>query len=130
MFKTKLDSCFLIIEIKDNNVKFLVKFKNFTWVVNSAPRKVSDVDKSVNTSKVDEYTVRSNVFNNTFKYLAFFKLPNDFFFLNFDICFDKRFVRNNYVFKLMVDFHNFEFHSFVYILIVISDWLNVNLRSW
>src|SRR5690606_37171490 len=114
---------------KDNNVKFLVKLKNFARVVDTAPRKVSDVDKSVNTSKVDEYTVRSNVFNNTFKYLAFFKLPDDFFFLYLDISLDKSLVRYNYVFEFMVDFHNFKFHSFIYILIVITDRLNVYLRS-
>ena len=35
------------------------------------------MDKSVNTAKIDEYAVRSDIFNNTFKYLSFFEFGND-----------------------------------------------------
>src|SRR5690606_13401424 len=130
LLQTKLDTCFLVVEIEDYNIQFLVQFQNFARVIDARPGKICNVDQTVYATKVDEYTVRSDVFDNTFQYLAFLQLADDFFFLNFNIGFDKRFVRNHYVFELVVDFHDFEFHGFVHVNIVVTDWLHVNLRSW
>src|SRR5210317_1783619 len=99
-------------------------------MVDSAPRKIGNVNKTINPSKVDKYPVRSDVFNHTFKHLTFFKLPDDFFLLLFDIRLDKRLVRNNNVFEFVIDFNHFEFHVLSDVLVVITDWLNVNLRTW
>src|SRR5690554_395569 len=88
------------------------------------------MNKSINAPKINEYTVRSNVFNNTFKYLTFFKLPDDFFFLFFDVGFDKCFMRNNNVFEFLVNFNHFEFHSLSDIHIVVANWFDVDLRTW
>ena len=87
------------------------------------------MDKSVNATKVDEYTVRSDVFNGTFQYLAFLKLRHDVNFLLLKLSFDKGFVRYNHVFKFVVDFNNFEFHGFTNVNVVIADRLNINLRA-
>src|SRR5690606_10540434 len=87
------------------------------------------MDKTINSTKINEYTVRGNVLNSTFKYLTFFKLTNDLFLLLFNIGFNKRFVRYNNVLEFMVDLHNFKFHCFSYVSIVITNWLHVNLRS-
>ena len=99
-------------------------------MVDTRPAKVGNVNKSINSSKVNKYSVRSDVFNSTFKYLTFFKLADDFFFLFFDIGFNKRFVRNHNVFEFVVDFHNFEFHCFSNVSIVITDRLHIYLRTW
>src|SRR6056297_696875 len=99
-------------------------------MVDTRPAKIGNVNKSVNSSKVNKYSVRSDVFNSTFKYLTFFKLTDNFFLLFFDIGFNKRFVRNHNVFEFVVDFHNFEFHCFSYVSIVITDRLHVYLRTW
>ena len=42
------------------------------WLIR-APREVSDVNKTVNTSKVNEYTIAGDILNDTFEYLTFFK---------------------------------------------------------
>ena len=88
------------------------------------------MDKTVYATKVDEYTIRSDIFNGTFKDLTFFKFADDVFLLLFKFSFDKSFVRNNNVFEFVVDFNNFEIHSFVYVNIVVTDRFNVDLRSW
>ena len=87
------------------------------------------MDKTINASKIDKYTIRSNVFNHSFKYLTFFKLRDDFFFLLLNVCFDKRFVGNNNVFEFMVDFNHFEFHVFTNVLIVVTNRFNIDLRT-
>ena len=105
----------------------MIKFNDFFWMVNAAPREVSDVDKTIYATKVDEYTIRSDVFNNTFEYLTFFEFTDDFTFLLFEFSFDKSFVRYNNVFEFLVDFNDFEFHCFVNENIVVADRFHVDL---
>ncbi|MPN00559.1 hypothetical protein SDC9_147755 [bioreactor metagenome] len=50
------------------------------------------MDQTINATQVDEHTVRSDVFNGTFKDLTFLQLADNFFFLIFEFSFDKRFV--------------------------------------
>ena len=130
LLKTQLDPRFVIIEIKDYHVQFLVKFNNLVGVVDTAPRKVGNVDQTIHTSKVDKDSVRSDVFHNTFQYLAFLQLTDDLFFLFFDIRFDQSFVRYHYVLELVVDLHYFELHGLTYVLIVIADRFHVDLGTW
>src|SRR5664279_3216655 len=85
--------------------------------------------KAIHATKVDEYTIRSNIFDSSFKNLSFFKFSNDLFFLLFKFSFDKSFMRNNNVFELLVDFNNLEFHRLAYKYIIVADWLNVNLGT-
>ena len=99
-------------------------------MVDTVPRKVSYVDKSINTTKINKHTVRSNILHSTFKNLTFFKFTDNFFLLKLDISLDKCFVWYNNVFEVMVDFHHLEFHCFTYINIVITDRLHVDLRTW
>ena len=87
------------------------------------------MDQSVYATQIDEYTVRSDVFNGSFKNLSFFKLTDNFFLLLFQFSFDKSFVRNNHVFEFLVDFNNFEFHCFSNEYIIITDRLNVDLGT-
>ena len=51
------------LKVKDNNVKFLIQFNNFFRIANASPRKVCNVDQTVYAAKVDEYTVRCDIFN-------------------------------------------------------------------
>ena len=46
-------------------------------MTNAAPAHVSNMNKSVYTSKVNKYSVRSNILNCSFKNLTFFKLRNN-----------------------------------------------------
>ena len=92
MLKTECDTFFLVIEVKDNNVELLVKRYNFFRVADTTPRKVSDVDKTIYAAKVNEYTVRGDVLNSTFKDLSFLKFRDDVAFLLFKFSFDKSFV--------------------------------------
>ena len=127
LLETEGNTFLFVIKVKDNNVKFLVERYNFFRVAYATPRKVCDVDKTIYAAKVNEYTVRGDVLNGTFKYLTFFKFGDDVAFLLFKFCFDKSLVRNNNVFEFFVDFNNLEFHSFAHEYVVIADRLNINL---
>ena len=57
LFETEGDALFLLIVVDNNNLEFLVERNNLFGVVYATPREVCDVDKTVNTTEVDEYTV-------------------------------------------------------------------------
>ncbi len=129
LFQTEGDTFLFVIEIEDNHIDFLVELNDFFGMINASPTQVGDMDKSVYAAKVDEYAIAGDVFNHAFEYLTFFKFANDFFFLLFEFCFDKNFVRNNNVFEFLVDFYDFEFHGFAYEYIVVADRFHVYLRT-
>ena len=87
------------------------------------------MNKTVNTTKVDKYAIRSDIFNSSFKNLTFFEFRNNFFFLLFKFSLDKSFVANNNVSIFGINLNNFEFHCFANKNVVISDWFNVNLAT-
>src|SRR5574344_116681 len=130
LLQTKSDTLLLLIKIKDNNVNLLVKINNLMRIAYTAPRKVCDMNKSVYTAKVNEYTVRCNVLNSTLKYLTLFKVRDNFFLLCFQLSFNKSLVRNNNIAEFLIDLYDLEFHCLAYEYIVVTYWMNVNLTSW
>ena len=80
----------------------LIKFNHFFGMAYAAPREVCDMDKTVNTAKVDEYTVSGDVLDNTFEYLTALKLGNDLFLLLLKLGFDKSLVRYNNVLEFLI----------------------------
>ena len=129
LFQTKSDTFLLVIEVKNNNVQLLIQLNDFVRVVYAAPRKVGNVDQSVYTAQVNEYSVRGDIFNSTFKHLSFFQFRNDIFLLLFQLSLDKSFVRYNNVLEFLVDFNHFEFHGLANIDIIITNRLNIDLRT-
>ena len=129
LFQTKSNSLLVIIEVKNNNVDLRIQLNNLFRMNNTSPRKVSNVNQSIYAAKVNEYTVACDVFNHTFQYLSFFKARHDLLLLFFQLSFNKRFVRNNYVLEFVVNLNNFQFHNFSNVNVVITNWLNVDLRS-
>jgi hypothetical protein len=92
LFQAKSDTFLVIIEIEDDNIQFLVELYDLLGMVNPSPRQIGYMNKSVDSAKVDKYTVRCNIFNGSFENLSFFKFSNDLFLLLFKLCFDKSFV--------------------------------------
>ena len=99
-------------------------------MIDTAPRDVRNMKKTIDTTQVDEYTEIGHVLDHTFQYLTLLQVVQDFCFLLFEILLDQYFVRNNYVIVGVVDFNNLHFHFLAYINIEIPDRLHVNLRAW
>ena len=57
LLQTEGNALLLIVKIKDNDVELLIKLNNFLRIAYAAPREVCDMNETVNTSEVDEYTV-------------------------------------------------------------------------
>ncbi|MPM24463.1 hypothetical protein SDC9_70945 [bioreactor metagenome] len=127
LFQTESNTFFAFVEIENNHIEFLIKLHDFFRTVDTSPTEVGDVDKSVDTTQIDEYTVGCNVFDCSFKNLTFFELGNDLSLLGFEFVFDKGFVRYNNVFEFIVDLDDFEIHDLSDKNVVIADWLHVNL---
>jgi len=85
--------------------------------------KINHVNQSVYAAQIDEYTIGSDILDSSFEYLSFFEFGDNFFLLLFELGFDKSFVRNNHILEFLIDFNNFEFHSFTYEYIVVTDRL-------
>src|SRR5664280_162672 len=88
------------------------------------------MNKSVDATEVDEYTIRCYIFNSSFKNLSFFKFCNNLFLLLFEFGFNQSFMGNNYVFKLLINFYNLEFHCFTNKYIVVANRFDIDLRTW
>ena len=129
LFQTKSDTFLLVIEVKNNNVQLLIQLNDFIRMIYATPRKISNMDQSVYATQVNEYSVRGDIFNSTFKYLSFFQFRDDIFLLLFQLSLDKSFVRYNNILEFLVDLNHFEFHGLTNIDIVIANRLNIDLRT-
>ena len=54
LFQTQSDTFLFVIEVKDNNVEFLIQFNNFFRIANASPRKVCNVDVYKRQGQVSE----------------------------------------------------------------------------
>jgi len=129
LLQAESDTLLLIIEVKDNDVEFLVEFNHFFRIANTAPRKVCNVNQTIYATQVDKYTIGSDILNGTFENLSFFEFTDDFLLLLFQFGFDKSLVGNNHILEFLVNLNNLEFHSFANEYIVVADRLHVDLRT-
>ena len=127
LLKTEGDALALVVEVKYYYIEFLIEFNHFFGMAYAAPRKVGDVDKTVNASEVDEYTVSGDVLNDTLEHLTSFEFGDDVLLLLLELGFDKSLVRNDNILEFLVDLYNLEFHSLTNEDIVIADGLYINL---
>src|SRR5574344_518065 len=130
LFKTKSNSLLLLVEIKYDDFDLLIECNDFFRIVDTTPRKIGNMDKTVNSAKVNEYTIIGDVLDCTFENLAFFKLADEFASLLLLLSFEQCFMRYNYVPELLVDLDDLIIHGSINECIVISDWLDVDLGTW
>ena len=129
LFQTESNTFFLVVEIEDNHIDFLVELNHFRRIVYTSPTQVGDVNQTIYAAKVDKCTERGNVFDNAFEHLTSLEFRDNLFFLFLEFGFDKCFVRNDNVFVFLVDFNDFELHRFAYEYVVVADGFNVDLRT-
>ena len=129
LLQTESDTLLLLIEVEDNNVDLLVELYYLVRIVYAAPREVCDVNQSVNTTEVNEYTIRSDVLNNTLEDLTLLQLADDLLLLGLELSLDESLVRNNYVAELLVDLNNLELHGLTNELVVVAYGMNVDLAT-
>ena len=84
LFETESDTLLLLIVVDNNHFEFLVERYNLFRVIYAAPRKVSDVDETIDTTEVDEYTIRCDVLDSTCQYRTLLEACHDLFLLSFD----------------------------------------------
>ena len=92
LFQTESNALLLVIEVEDNDIDFLIELYYLMRIVYATPREVCNVDESVNTAEVNEYTVRSDVLDSTFENLTLFELADDFFLLSLQFGLDESLV--------------------------------------
>ena len=127
LLETESDALLRLIKVEDNDIDLLVESNYFLWMVDTSPREVCDVDKSVYATEVNEYTVTCDVLDSTLEYLTLLELTDDLALLLLELSLDKCLVRNDNITELLVDLNDLEVHIGVNILIVVADRLDVDL---
>src|SRR5690349_18943790 len=76
---SELKFAVVLVNSKNNNFNIFSHFSVFTWVVETfQPAEVRDVNHTTNSgSEFNKYTVRSNVFHNTFMTASFWEFGFD-----------------------------------------------------
>ena len=127
LLQTESDTTLLIVEVEDNNIDLLVELDNLVRIVYAAPRQVCDMDESVNTTEVNEYTVRGDILNGTLEDLTLLELADDLLLLSLELLLDESLMRYNDIAELLVDLDNLELHGLANELIVVAYGVNVDL---
>ena len=71
LLHTKADAIFFAVELQNTYVDFVAYVDHFTWVTNTLPRHISDVQQAVNATEIDERAVVGQILNDTLNVLAF-----------------------------------------------------------
>ena len=129
LLQAESNALLLIVEVENNNINLLVESNNLMRIADAAPREICDVDESVNTAEIDEYTIRGDVLNGTLKNLTLLELRDDLALLSFELSLDESLVGNNNVAELLIDLHNLELHGLSYEHIVVADGVNIDLAA-
>ena len=73
LLQAESNALLIFIEVKNNDINLLVECNNLVWIAYAAPREVCNMNESVNTTEVNEYTIRSDVLDCTLEYLSFLR---------------------------------------------------------
>ena len=90
---------------------------------------VSDVHQSIDTSEVDENTVRRDVLDRALQNLSNFEALNDQALLLFKLSLNQGLVRHDDILVLLVDFDHLELHLLADVLVEVTDGLDVHLGA-
>ena len=129
LLQAESNALLLIVEVENDNIDLLVESNNLMRIADAAPREVCDVDESVNTAEIDEYTIRGDVLNGTLKNLTLLELRDDLALLSFELSLDESLVGNNNVAELLIDLHNLELHGLAHEYVVVADGVHVDLAA-
>ena len=129
LLETQGDALLLVVEVENNDVELLVKLHNFLGVVYAAPGEVGDVDKTIYAAQIDEHTVGGDVLDGSLENLTFFEFGDNLALLLLEFGLDESLVGNDNVLEFGVDFDNLEFHGLANEDIIVTDGLDVDLRT-
>ncbi len=129
LLETESDTLLLVVEIEDNDVDLLIERNDLLGMRNTTPREVGDVDKTVDTTKVNEYTVGGDILNSALEDLTLLELGDDLLLLLLELGLDKGLVRDDDIAELSVDLNNLELHGLADEDVVVADGLDIDLRT-
>ena len=127
LLETESDALLLVIEIENYHIELLVELHNLLGMAYAAPRKVGDMNETVNAAKVDEHTVAGDVLDCTLKYLTFLKLSDDLTLLLLKLGLDESLVADNDILEFLIDLNDLELHGLAHEDIIVADGLDVDL---
>ena len=127
LLETKGDTCLVLIEVEDYYIDLLIKLYHFAGVRYAFPREVSNMDKTIYTTKIYKHTERKDVLNGTFEHLTLFELADNVALLLLELGFYQDLVRYNDILLLLIDLYDLELHCLVNESIVVTDGANIDL---
>ena len=98
-------------------------------MVDAAPAEVCDVDETVNTAEVNEYTVVGDVLNLSFEYLSLLEFADELSPSGLLLCLKKCLVGYDHIAELLIDLDDLEVDCLIYELVIVADRLYVDLTA-
>ena len=129
LLETESDALLGVVEVEDDDIDLLVELDNLFGMADAAPGEVGNVDESVHSAEVHEYTVRADVLDGSLEYLTLLETADDLGLLGLELCLDESLVGNDHVAVFLIDLDDLELHRLVYIYVIITDGLDADLAA-
>ena len=129
LLETQGDTGFLLVEIEDHDVDFLIEIHHLAGVAHPAPGEVGNVQQAVDTAEVDKHTEVGDVLDHAAANLAFFEGREDFLALAFQLFLDDDTARDDDVLPHLVDLDDLDRNGTADEGVEVADRLDIHLRT-
>ena len=96
----------LLVEIEDHDLDRLVELNNFRRMIDTSPREVGDMHKTINTAKIDEDTEVGDRLDDSFEDEPLLKPCKDLLALACKVLLKENFMRDDNVLVGVIDLHD------------------------
>ena len=129
LFDTQGDPLPFLIIFNDLDVDGFADVDTLTRVVDPAPRDVGNVQKPVKAAQINECTIISDVFHDSFDDCALLEFVEELFLHLFPGLFEDSSAGNDNIVAFLVMFENTEFVAFADQFIEVADRLKIDLGA-
>ena len=126
LLKTKGDTLTVKVNVENLNLNLLTNLNNLRWVVNVVPRKLGDVNQTINTAKINKRTKLNDRGNGTLKLHANLELAQDVLTLCFTSFLKNNTARKNNVVAVAIHLNNTSLNTSAHKCAKILDTTEVN----
>src|SRR5690606_9485006 len=127
LLQSEIYSFLFLVKFKNIHINCIVEIYHVARVVYSSPREVCNVNKSVQSSEVYEYTEVRDGFNSSLECHSLLDSIEQLFPLTGHCFFYQYLVRYDDVFDLVIYLDDLKVHQLTYVFIIVPDWLGVDL---
>ncbi len=127
LLHTQRDFRFFAVDVENFDFDFLIHGNHFRWVRNSSVRHVGDMQKTVDSAKINKRTKVGDVLDDTCADLAFDQIGQQFLLCILTFFFDQASTADHDIPSLVVDLKNFTLYDAADVFTNVAWTSNVDL---